>query len=89
MSGDIQTLAAAAIALGEEIPGRHVQMRFQQPQLQQIAVDAQAAGEVYQTRANDTVGFFSRNRNASKVDVYSRATWSRNVTVNEDGISDR
>lgn len=85
MSGDIQTLAAAAIALGEEIPGRHVQMRFQQPQLQQIAVDAQAAGEVYQTPGNDTVGFFSRNRNMSKVDVYSQRDLVSNVTVNEDG----
>ena len=47
MSGDLQTLASAAIALGEEIPGRHVQMRFQQPQLQQIAIDAEPAGEVY------------------------------------------
>ena len=85
MSGDLQTLASAAIALGEEIPGRHVQMRFQQPQLQQIAIDAEAAGEVYQTPGNDTVGFFSRNRNMSKVDVYSQRELVSNVLVNEDG----
>lgn len=85
MSGDLQTLASAAVALAAEAPGRHLQMRFQVPGLQQIAVDAEAAGEVYQTPDHDTVGFFSRNRNMSKVDVYSEREMISNVTVNADG----
>lgn len=85
MSGDLQTLASAAVALAGEAPGRHLQMRFQVPGLQDIAMKAEAAGEVYQTPSNDTVGFFSRNRNMSKVDVYSQRDMVSNVTVNGDG----
>lgn len=85
MSGDLQTLASAAVALAAEAPGRHLQMRFQVPGLQQLAVEAEAAGEVYQTAGSDTVGFFSRNRNMSKVDVYSKRDMVSNVTVNADG----
>lgn len=85
MSGDLQTLASAAVALSAETPGRHLQMRFQSPGLQRLAVDGEAAGEVYQTAGNDTVGFFSRNRNMSKVDVYSQRDMVSNVTVNADG----
>lgn len=85
MSGDLQTLASAAVALAAEAPGRHLQMRFQVEGLQELALEAQAAGEVYQTPGNDTVGFFSRNRNMSKVDVYSQREMVSNVTVNADG----
>lgn len=85
MSGDLQTLASAAVALSAETPGRHLQMRFQSPGLQRLAVEGEAAGEVFQTAGNDTVGFFSRNRNMSKVDVYSQRDMVSNVTINADG----
>lgn len=85
MSGDLQTLASAAVALSAETPGRHLQMRFENPGLQKLAVSGESAGEVYQTPGNDTLGFFSRNRNMSKVDVYSQRDMVSNVTINADG----
>lgn len=85
MSGDLRTLAQASVALLAEAPGRHFQARFQQPELQQLALDAWAAGEVFMTSGNDTVGVFSRNRNMSKVDVYSDRRLVSNVTINADG----
>ena len=84
-SGDLQTVASAALALKSQTPGRHVQMNFQNDALQEMAVDAEAAGAVYQAPTSDTVGIFSRNRNMSKVDVYSERTFVSNVALAADG----
>ena len=60
-------------------------MKFADSQLQQITENAMAAGAIHMTPGNDTVGFFSRNANASKVDIYSKRSMVANVNVASDG----
>lgn len=85
LGGDPRLLAKAAVEMGKEIPGRHLQFHFTDPALQQIALNNGAAGKVDVTPKSDVVGFYSRNRNQSKVDVYSRRTLSSKVVIAADG----
>lgn len=85
LSGDLQTMASVGVALSLQSPGRHLQMKFADSQLQQITENAMAAGAIHMTPGNDTVGFFSRNANASKVDIYSKRSMVANVNVASDG----
>ncbi len=85
LAGDPKLWAKAAVELSGQIPGRHLQFRFEESKLQKLAEDFDAAGEVFVQAKSDAIGFYSRNRNQSKVDVYSHRSLASTVDLQADG----
>jgi hypothetical protein len=78
-------LLGKARALGEAIPGRHLQMYFRDPALQQIVTRAKAGGLVTPPAVGDLAAAYTQNVNASKVDTYQHRTLQQTYTLKADG----
>ena len=78
-------LIGKAKALGEAVPGRHLQMYFRDPVLQKVAVDAKASGDVVTEPTGDLAAAYTQNINGSKVDSYQHRTLRETITLAADG----
>ncbi len=78
-------LIGKARALGEAVPGRHLQMYFRDPALQKVVLDAKAGGVVPAKQTGDLAAVYTQNLNASKVDTYQHRTVSETFALAADG----
>lgn len=85
LSGNASTMAMTTTALVQDAQTRSVQTWFKNPVLEKAALSLGMGGEINTSPDSDTVAVYSRNRNMSKVDVYSQRDLTVNVTVAEDG----
>ncbi len=79
------SLIGQAQALGKAIPGRHLQMYFHDPTLQQLIERTGAAGAVPVDPTGDLAAVYTQNQNASKVDTYQHRTVNETITLAADG----
>ncbi len=70
-------LVPAAKAVAETAPGRHFQLWMKESRLEQLALQAGAAGVVSDPGTGDWSAMYTQNGNQSKVDVFQQ----RNVLV--------
>lgn len=85
LSGDAATLARTIDVLVQDAQGRHVQAYFANPTLEAAAQTLGLGGVVRTAQGSDGVSIYSRNRNMSKVDVYSHRSIDSQVVVAADG----
>lgn len=78
-------LIGKARALGEAVPGRHLQMYFRDPVLQKVVIDAKAGGQVASPPTGDLAAVYTQNINGSKVDTYQHRTVNETFTLAADG----
>lgn len=78
-------LIGKARALGQAVPGRHLQMYFRDPALQQVVAEAKASGQPVTRPTGDLSGVYTQNINGSKVDTYQHRTVNEIFTVAADG----
>jgi len=83
LSGDDLVKAASAIA--GTAPGRHFQLYMKNPALEQLALDAGAAGIVASPQTGDWSAMYTQNGNQSKVDVFQQRNVSVTVNLEADG----
>lgn len=83
LSGD--DLVNAAQAIASTAPGRHFQVWMRDPRLQQLSVDAGAAGIVEDPLTGDWSAMYTQNGNQSKVDVFQQRNQLVVVNLAEDG----
>ena len=83
LSGDDLVKAASAIA--GTAPGRHFQLYMKNPALEQLALDAGAAGIVASPETGDWSAMYTQNGNQSKVDVFQQRNVSVTVNLEADG----
>jgi hypothetical protein len=83
LSGDDLVKAASAIA--GTAPGRHFQLYMKDPALEQLALDAGAAGVVSSPSTGDWSAMYTQNGNQSKVDVFQQRNVSVTVNLEADG----
>ncbi len=85
LSGNAATLVTTASVLVQEAQGRHVQAVFTDPVLEEAVVNLGMGGVVRADQGGDSIGIYSRNRNRSKVDIYSQRDLAVKVDVAADG----
>jgi hypothetical protein len=73
-----------ARALGQAVPGRHLQMHFRDDGLQQLVEDERSAGAVAAPQTGDLAAVYTQNGN-SKVDVFQHRTVKETIRLREDG----
>jgi hypothetical protein len=78
-------LVSAAQAIASTAPGRHFQAWMRNPQLQRLAADAGASGQVHDPDAGDWSAAYTQNGNQSKVDVFQQRNVLVTAQVAEDG----
>lgn len=78
-------LVPAAQAIAGTAPGRHFQLWMRERALQQLALDANAAGMVNDPKTGDWSAVFTQNGNQSKVDVFQQRNVLVRVNLAEDG----
>ena len=78
-------LVPAAQAIAGTAPGRHFQLWMRDQVLQQLAVDAGAAGVVSDPRVGDWSAMYTQNGNQSKVDVFQQRNVLVRVNLAADG----
>ena len=83
LSGD--DLINVAQAITSTAPGRHFQVWMRDSRLEQLAVDAGAAGIVMPPEAGDWSAMYTQNGNQSKVDVFQQRNQLVVVNLAEDG----
>jgi hypothetical protein len=83
LSGDDLVKAASAIA--GTAPGRHFQLYMKNPALEQLALDAGAAGVVASPQTGDWSAMYTQNGNQSKVDVFQQRNVAVTVNLEADG----
>ena len=83
LSGD--DLVNAAQAIASTAPGRHFQVWMKDARLQQLSVDAGAAGIVEDPLTGDWSAMYTQNGNQSKVDVFQQRNQLVVVNLAEDG----
>jgi hypothetical protein len=83
LSGDDLVKAASAIA--GTAPGRHFQLFMKNPALEQLALDAGAAGIVASPETGDWSAMYTQNGNQSKVDVFQQRNVAVTVNLEADG----
>jgi hypothetical protein len=83
LSGDDLVKAASAIA--GTAPGRHFQLYMKDPALEQLALDAGAAGVVASPDTGDWSAMYTQNGNQSKVDVFQQRNVAVTVNLEADG----
>jgi hypothetical protein len=83
LSGDDLVKAASAIA--GTAPGRHFQLFMKNPILEQLALDAGAAGIVASPKTGDWSAMYTQNGNQSKVDVFQQRNVAVTVNLEADG----
>lgn len=85
LSGNTATMFATTSQLVQEAPGRNVQAWFASPPLEEAAMALGMGGDISGPQGDDLLGIYSRNRNASKVDVYSERNLTMGVQLATDG----
>lgn len=83
LSGD--DLVNAAQAMASTAPGRHFQVWMRDSRLEQLALDAGAAGVVEAPSTGDWSAMYTQNGNQSKVDVFQQRNQLVVVNLAEDG----
>jgi hypothetical protein len=83
LSGDDLVKAVSAIA--GTTPGRHFQLFMKNPALEQLALDAGAAGIVASPETGDWSAMYTQNGNQSKVDVFQQRNVAVTVNLEADG----
>ena len=83
LSGD--DLVNAAQAIASTALGRHFQVWMKDQRLQQLSVDAGAAGIVDDPQTGDWNAMYTQNGNQSKVDVFQQRNQLVVVNLAEDG----
>ena len=83
LSGD--DLVNAAQAIASTAPGRHFQVWMKDNRLEQLALDAGAAGVVEDPQTGDWSAMYTQNGNQSKVDVFQQRNQLVVVNLSEDG----
>jgi hypothetical protein len=78
-------LVNAAQALVSTAPGRHFQVWMRDRRLEQLALDANAAGVVDDPGVGDWSAMYTQNGNQSKVDVFQQRNQLVVVNLSEDG----
>jgi len=78
-------LVPAARAVASTAPGRHFQLWMRESRLEQLAVDAGAAGMVSDPGTGDWSAMFTQNGNQSKVDVFQQRNVLVTVNLETDG----
>lgn len=78
-------LVNAAQALVSTAPGRHFQVWMKDRRLEQLALDANAAGVVDDPGVGDWSAMYTQNGNQSKVDVFQQRNQLVVVNLSEDG----
>ncbi len=78
-------LIGKARALGQAIPGRHLQLYFRDPALEKIVDAAHAGGRVTTVPVGDLAAAYTQNMNGSKVDTYQHRTLKETITLAADG----
>ncbi len=78
-------LIGKARALGQAIPGRHLQMYFRDPKLQKVVVDKDMGGTVPVRRTGNLSAVYTQNGNGNKMDVFQQRTVSEVVRLRPDG----
>ena len=78
-------LVAAAQAIASTAPGRHVQFWMHSPELESLAIQADAAGVVADPDSGDWSAVYTQNGNQSKVDVFQQRNVLVTAQVSEDG----
>jgi hypothetical protein len=78
-------LIGKARALGQAIPGRHLQLYFNDPALQKVVVDKNMGGAVPVRDTGNLTAVYNQNGNASKMDVFQRRTVRETVRLRADG----
>jgi hypothetical protein len=78
-------LVPAAQAIVSTAPGRHFQVWMRDPVLEQLVVDANAAGVVNDPGTGDWSAMYTQNGNQSKVDVFQQRNVLVRVNLGADG----
>jgi hypothetical protein len=78
-------LITKARALGEAIPGRHLQLYFKDPALQKVVVDKGMGGAIPVRDTGNLTAVYTQNGNASKMDVFQQRTVRETVRLRTDG----
>jgi hypothetical protein len=78
-------LVPAAQAIVSTAPGRHFQMWMREASLEQLALDAGAAGVVEDPSIGDWSAMYTQNGNQSKVDVFQQRNVLVRVNLAADG----
>jgi hypothetical protein len=78
-------LVTVAQALASTAPGRHVQLWMRSPELQELAEESGAAGEVNDPGTGDWSALYTQNGNQSKVDVFQKRNVLVTVQLADDG----
>ena len=74
-----------ARALGQAVPGRHLQMFFRDNGLQDLVHEERSAGEVATPETGDLAAVYTQNGNGSKADVFQHRTVRETIRLREDG----
>ena len=72
-------------ALGEAIPGRHLQLYFRDPALQHVVEEKGMAGAVPTRDTGNLTAVYTQNGNGNKLDVFQRRTVRETVRLRPDG----
>jgi hypothetical protein len=83
LSGD--DLVAAAQAMVSTAPGRHLQFWMRSQELETLAMDSGAAGQVNDPGVGDWSALYTQNGNQSKLDVFQQRNVLVTAKVEEDG----
>ena len=78
-------LITKARALGEAIPGRHLQMYFRDKALQSVVVDKDMAGIIPVRDTGNLSAVYTQNGNGNKLDVFQRRAVRETVRLRADG----
>jgi hypothetical protein len=74
-----------ARALGQAVPGRHLQMYFRDVGLQRLVQKERSAGEVAAPEIGDLAAAYTQNGNGSKADVFQHRTVRETIRLRDDG----
>lgn len=74
-----------AKAIAAAVPGRHLQLYFRDPALQQLVVDKGLSGQMAVQPAGDYLAAYTQNSNGSKVDVFQQRRLAVRATLAADG----
>ncbi len=80
-----EDLVSAAQAIAGTAPGRHFQVWMRDSRLEQLALEAGAAGVVESPESGDWSAMYTQNGNQSKVDVFQQRNQLVVVNLAEDG----
>jgi hypothetical protein len=78
-------LVAAAQAMASTTPGRHLQFWMKNHQLETLAINNGAAGQVNDPETGDWSALYTQNGNQSKVDVFQQRNVLVTVQLETDG----